>query len=132
MLPQLGAGGCWPRPRNDRLASAITAAAMASVACTISGAVTFGSTWRSAIRPGGWLADRAPARCDRVVRRDPWRQQREHDEAEHQRQPEQRGAPAPEAPPRAPPRPGVRGLLGDNGNRDRQGRGHRQWRKRGL
>ena len=38
MLPQLGAGGCWPRPRNDRLASAMTAAAIASVACTISGA----------------------------------------------------------------------------------------------
>ena len=38
MLPQLGAGGCWPSPRNDRLASAITAAAIASVACTIKGA----------------------------------------------------------------------------------------------
>jgi hypothetical protein len=25
MLPQLGAGGCWPRPRKDRLASAMTA-----------------------------------------------------------------------------------------------------------
>ena len=53
MLPQLGAGGCWPRPRNDRLASAITAAAIASVACTISGAAMFGSTWRSAMRSGG-------------------------------------------------------------------------------
>jgi len=29
MLPQLGAGGCCPSPRNDRLASAMTAAAMA-------------------------------------------------------------------------------------------------------
>src|SRR5258706_6969094 len=43
MLPQLGAGGCWPSPRNDRLASAITAAAIASVACTISRAVTSSS-----------------------------------------------------------------------------------------
>src|SRR5882672_11025770 len=32
MLPQLGSGGCWPRPRNDRLASAIIAAAVARVA----------------------------------------------------------------------------------------------------
>src|SRR5438445_9895832 len=32
MLPQLGYGGCWPRPRNDRLASAMIAAAVASVA----------------------------------------------------------------------------------------------------
>ena len=38
MLPQLGAGGCWPRPRNDRLASAMIAAAIASVDCTITGA----------------------------------------------------------------------------------------------
>jgi hypothetical protein len=50
MLPQLGAGGCWPRPRNDRLASAMIAAAVASVACTISGGSTFGNTWRNAIR----------------------------------------------------------------------------------
>jgi hypothetical protein len=58
MLPQLGAGGCCPRPRNDRLASAITAAAIASVACTMSAGTTFGSTWTSAMRHGG-LADRA-------------------------------------------------------------------------
>src|SRR5205809_19325 len=49
MLPQLGAGGCCPSPRNDRLASAITAAAIASVACTMSGATMFGKMWRSAI-----------------------------------------------------------------------------------
>jgi hypothetical protein len=52
MLPQPGAGGCWPRPRNDRLASAITAPAIAKVLCTISSAVTLGSTWRSATRQG--------------------------------------------------------------------------------
>ena len=58
MLPQLGAGGCWPRPRNDRLASAITAAAIASVACTISGGTTLGRMWRSAMRQVR-IADRA-------------------------------------------------------------------------
>src|SRR5438045_9694208 len=52
MLPQLGAGGCWPRPRNDRLASAMTAAAIASVAWTISAGAALGSTWTSATRHG--------------------------------------------------------------------------------
>src|SRR3979411_1086139 len=42
MLPQLGSGGCWPRPRNDRLASAMIAAAVANVACTSTGGTTFG------------------------------------------------------------------------------------------
>src|SRR6516225_9844057 len=42
MLPQLGAGGCWPRPRNDRLASAIIAAAIARVTCTTMGAAMLG------------------------------------------------------------------------------------------
>ena len=28
MLPQDGAGGCWPRPRNDSAASAMMAAAI--------------------------------------------------------------------------------------------------------
>jgi hypothetical protein len=31
IAPQDGSGGCWPRPRNDRLASAMIAAAMVSV-----------------------------------------------------------------------------------------------------
>src|SRR5512141_801408 len=59
MLPQLGAGGCWPRPRNDRLASAMTAAAIASVDCTMSAGTTFGSTWRNATRHGGLPMARA-------------------------------------------------------------------------
>ncbi len=59
MLPQLGAGGCWPRPRNDRLASAMIAAAIASVDCTISGDATFGSTCRTAMRHGGLPTARA-------------------------------------------------------------------------
>ena len=32
MLPQDGAGGCWPRPRNESAASAMIAAAIDSVA----------------------------------------------------------------------------------------------------
>jgi hypothetical protein len=59
MLPQLGAGGCWPRPRKDRLASAITAAAIASVDCTITGAVMLGRMCRSAMRSGGLPTARA-------------------------------------------------------------------------
>ena len=45
MLPHDGAGGRWPRPRKARLASANTAIAIVSVACTTIGASTFGSTW---------------------------------------------------------------------------------------
>src|SRR5678816_4303348 len=59
MLPQLGAGGCWPRPRNDRLASAMIAAAIARVDWTITGARMFGSTWRQAIRNGELPSARA-------------------------------------------------------------------------
>src|SRR5690606_38006617 len=39
--PQEGLGGCWPRPRNDRLASAMMAVAMVIVACTMIGGRTF-------------------------------------------------------------------------------------------
>ena len=42
--PQDGFGGCWPRPRNDRLASAMIAVAMVRVACTMIGGSTFGRT----------------------------------------------------------------------------------------
>src|SRR3546814_16577200 len=37
MLPQRGSGGCWPSPRKDRLAWAMIAVAVVSVACTCSG-----------------------------------------------------------------------------------------------
>ena len=59
MLPQLGAGGCWPRPRKDRLASAMIASAIASVACTSTGGTMLGATWRSATRQGGLPTARA-------------------------------------------------------------------------
>src|SRR5262249_3709307 len=42
MLPHDGAGGCWPRPRKDRDASAMMAAAIESVACTSSAGRIFG------------------------------------------------------------------------------------------
>src|SRR5882724_8454782 len=42
MLPQDGAGGCWPRPRNDSAASAMIAAAIDKVACTKSAGMMFG------------------------------------------------------------------------------------------
>ena len=48
--PQDGFGGCRPRPRNDRLASAMMAVAMVMVACTISGGMTLGNTWRAMMR----------------------------------------------------------------------------------
>src|SRR5882762_11136054 len=40
--PQDGAGGCWPRPRNESAASAMIAAAIESVACTSSDGRMFG------------------------------------------------------------------------------------------
>ena len=42
--PHEGAGGCWPRPRKLKLASAMIAVATVSVACTRSGETMFGST----------------------------------------------------------------------------------------
>src|SRR2546421_9677327 len=42
MLPQEGAGGCCPSPRNDSAASAMIAAAIESVACTNSAGMIFG------------------------------------------------------------------------------------------
>jgi len=72
MLPQLGAGGCCPSPRNDRLASAITAAAMASVACTMSGATMFGRMWRSAMRRCGLPSARAASTYSSVFAASTW------------------------------------------------------------
>src|SRR5258708_1862390 len=42
MLPQEGAGGCWPRPKNDNAASAMMAAAIDNVACTNRAGMMFG------------------------------------------------------------------------------------------
>ncbi len=42
MFPQLGVGGCTPRPRYDRLASKITTVATVNVANTTSGAMMLG------------------------------------------------------------------------------------------
>src|ERR1700736_361867 len=42
MLPQDGAGGCWPKPKNDNAASAMIAAAIDSVACTNSAGMMLG------------------------------------------------------------------------------------------
>jgi len=42
MLPQDGAGGCCPSPRNDSAASAMIAAAIESVAWTNSAGMIFG------------------------------------------------------------------------------------------
>src|SRR6266478_9571633 len=59
MLPQLGAGGCWPSPRKERLASAMIAAATARVAWTKIGAKTLGRMWRIRMRRCGLPTARA-------------------------------------------------------------------------
>src|SRR5215472_3081044 len=59
MLPQDGAGGCWPRPRNDSAASAMIAAAIDSVACTKSAGMMLGRMWNSAMRQRGLPMARA-------------------------------------------------------------------------
>src|SRR5256885_10995643 len=59
MEPHDGAGGCWPSPRNDRLASAMMAVAMEIVACTISAGMMFGRMCFTAMRTGGCPARRA-------------------------------------------------------------------------
>jgi len=50
MLPHDGAGGCWPKPRNDRLASAMIAAATVMLDWTRSGGSMFGRMWQTAMR----------------------------------------------------------------------------------
>src|SRR4051794_12156152 len=56
ILPQLGAGGCWPRPRKERLASATIAIAVVKTICTIKGLMAFGAIWKISI-----LSEVAPA-----------------------------------------------------------------------
>src|SRR3954465_164089 len=53
MLPQEGAGGCWPRPRKDRLASAMTAAATVRLDWISRGGTMLGKMWRPATRTSG-------------------------------------------------------------------------------
>src|SRR5579885_109618 len=50
MRPHDGCGSGTPRPRNDSEASVRMAAPSCAVAITISGAIVFGSTWRTAMR----------------------------------------------------------------------------------
>src|SRR5690606_14391818 len=48
--PHDGLGGCRPRPKKDRLASAMMAVAIVIVACTISGGMMLGRMWRRTMR----------------------------------------------------------------------------------
>ena len=50
IAPHDGVGGCTPRPRNDSAASDRIAPARPRVAITITGLITFGSTWRMITR----------------------------------------------------------------------------------
>src|SRR3546814_19897243 len=50
MDPQDGLGGCKPRPRKDRLASAMMALAIMMVACTIRAGMTLGRICRKIMR----------------------------------------------------------------------------------
>src|SRR5256885_10468741 len=50
MAPHDGVGGCTPSPRNDKAASDRIAPARPSVAITITGLMTLGSTWRTITR----------------------------------------------------------------------------------
>jgi hypothetical protein len=70
--PHDGAGGCWPRPRKDRLASAMMAVATVSVACTTSGAKMFGVMWRSRISRFGTPTARAPSTKSSVFTASTW------------------------------------------------------------
>src|SRR5436305_7183236 len=49
MLPHDGAGGCWPRPRNESAASGMIAAAIESVDWTSSAGHMFGRRRNSAL-----------------------------------------------------------------------------------
>jgi hypothetical protein len=51
--PHDGAGGCWPSPRKDKLASAMMAVATEIVACTINAGRMFGRMCFTAMRTGG-------------------------------------------------------------------------------
>jgi len=50
MLPQEGAGGCTPRPRNERPASSRIAFPTPSAAATITEVATLGTRWRTSNR----------------------------------------------------------------------------------
>src|SRR5882724_7718745 len=50
MPPQVGVGGCTPRPRKDRADSITITRAMSRVATTSQGVKALGSTWRARIR----------------------------------------------------------------------------------
>src|SRR5262249_19630466 len=60
MVPQLGRGGCTPSPRKDRIASAMTAPGMDTVAWTRSALLMLGRMWRAMTR-------RSPAPRARAV-----------------------------------------------------------------
>ena len=91
MVPQLGVGGCTPRPRKLSAASAMIAPAMPSVAWTTTAGSAVGSTCRRTIRAGAGAerarglhelelprAQRLPAHEPRVAHPADHRQ-REHD-----------------------------------------------------
>ena len=59
MEPHDGAGGCWPSPKKDRLASAMMAVAIEMVACTISAGRMLGRICFRAMRMGGLPTARA-------------------------------------------------------------------------
>ena len=59
MLPQEGAGGCCPKPKNDSAASAMMAAAIDNVAWTNKAGMMLGRMWNSAIRQRGLPMARA-------------------------------------------------------------------------
>src|SRR5215470_15863226 len=59
MLPQLGAGGGMPMPRNDSVASKLTAVGMYSVASTSTGPSRFGRMSMNMIRHGPAPSERA-------------------------------------------------------------------------
>ena len=91
IVPQLGVGGCTPRPRKLSDASAMIAPAMPSVACTTTAGSAVGRTWRRTIRAGAGAerarrldelelarAQRLPAHQPRVAHPADHRQ-RQHD-----------------------------------------------------
>ena len=49
MPPQLGTGGCAPRPKNPKVASRMIASPVASMAETSTGASALGNRWRNRI-----------------------------------------------------------------------------------
>src|SRR4029450_1118200 len=60
MPPQVGVGGCTPRPRNERADSITITRAMSRVATTSHGVKVFGSTGVASTRQWGWAGQPAP------------------------------------------------------------------------